>query len=58
MAMEVALWTCLEKKMYPDLIFTNCTTLVDLIYKDDQVVAWRYRERRSKAISKDETMLS
>lgn len=42
-AMESALWTCLDRKLYPNYIFSDCTNLVDLMYKDDPLVMWRYK---------------
>lgn len=34
--------------MYPNRIFSDCTTLVDLMYEDDPLATWRYKELLEK----------
>lgn len=43
-AMEEALGCSLEKEVYPQHIYTDCTNVAEIIHKEDPTVSWRFKE--------------
>lgn len=45
LALEEALKRCRIRKFYPQQVYLDCITMVDLIHKDDLVTNWRFSEK-------------
>lgn len=39
-----ALRSCANRELYPNHVYTNYTSLVELINREEQTVAWRYKQ--------------